>query len=301
MAKKYRLCCLTKNKTNPAYEGARIGGGRLAESMNCEFLNFVPDKPDDETEQEALLNEALNSKPDAILISPVHTTALNATLQKVLDAKIPLIFFVTSAEGIKANTFVTANNHSLAVGIAEYLFKNLGNKGNIAILDGLLQSPTSPPRTKGFLDAAAAFPDINIVASRVGNYQFSEARDGMAEMLEQHPKIDGVLAANDIMSLGALEALNAANRKATIIGLNAMPDAIKAIQKGDMLATVGYDAMSLVCIGVQAAVRILDGLPVPELIELPAEIVDASNCDAWDRPYEERPLPLWENVVENPS
>lgn len=123
----------------------------------------------------------------------------------------------------------------------------------------------------------------------------------MAEMLEQHPKIDGVLAANDIMSLGALEALNAANRKATIIGLNAMPDAIKAIQKGDMLATVGYDAMSLVCIGVQAAVRILDGLPVPELIELPAEIVDASNCDAWDRPYEERPLPLWENVVENPS
>lgn len=297
MTKKYRLCCLTKNKTNPAYEGARIGGGRLAESLNCEFLNFVPDTPDDAVEQEALLNEAIATNPDAILISPVHTTALNATLQKVVDAGIPLIFFVTSAEGIKASSFITANNHKLAVEIAEYLFKNLGEKGNIAVLEGLPQSPTSPPRTKGFIEAAASFPDITIIDSRLGNYQFAEAKEEMADMLKKHPQIDGVLAANDIMALGALESLEAVNRTTTMIGMNAMPDAIKAIQKGDMLATVGYDAMSLVCIGVQAAVRILEGLPVPELVELPAEIVDLSNCDAWDVPYEDRALPLWENVM----
>lgn len=301
MTKKYRLCCLTKNRSNPAYEGARIGGGRLAESLGCEFLNFVPDIPDDIDQQNALLLEALDSSPDAILISPVHTTALNENLQKVVDAGIPLIFFVTSAEGIKANSFITANNYSLAVEIANYLFDNLGKKGNIAILEGLPQSPTSPPRTKGFFEAAEAYPDINIVDSRLGNYQFAEAKHEMADMLTKHPQIDGVLAANDIMALGALESLEAVNRTTTIIGLNAMPDAIKAIQRGDMLATVGYDAMSLVCIGVQAAVRILDGLPVPELVEMPAEIVDASNCDAWDLAYEDRPLPVWENVIGNAS
>jgi len=44
-------------------------------------------------------------------------------------------------------------------------------------------------------------------------------------------------------------------------------------------------------------VRLLSGLPVPGEIVLPAEIVDTANCEAWDLPYDRRPLPDWD-VVE---
>jgi ribose transport system substrate-binding protein len=79
--------------------------------------------------------------------------------------------------------------------------------------------------------------------------------------------------------------------------MNAMPDAVKAIKAGKLLATVSYDALSLVGIAVQAAIRILDGKAVPDVIELPADIIDITNCDAWDRAYEDRPLPMWDDVV----
>ncbi|MDA0655478.1 MAG: substrate-binding domain-containing protein, partial [Proteobacteria bacterium] len=79
---KYRFCCISKNKTNPAYEGARIGASRVAERLGCEIVSVTPDTPDDAQEQEALLIEALHSSPDAILISPAHPTQLNPALQK---------------------------------------------------------------------------------------------------------------------------------------------------------------------------------------------------------------------------
>ncbi|MCC0028997.1 MAG: hypothetical protein H6891_01410 [Brucellaceae bacterium] len=55
-----------------------------------------------------------------------------------------------------------------------------------------------------------------------------------------------MISANDIMALGAMEAMDEAGRSVPIVGMNAMPDAVKAILAGRMLATVSYDALSLV-------------------------------------------------------
>jgi len=297
MPAKYRMCCLTKNKTNPAYVGAQIGAAQLARSLGCELVGYVPEKPDDVDEQRGHIEAAIASRPDAILISPVHATALSDSLRKVVEARIALVFFVASAEGIRANSFITSDNYTLAKNIAGYLIDHLGGAGDIAILEGLPQSPTSAPRTRAFLDAAAEHPGINVVARAIGNYQHAEGKAEMARILARHSRLDGVVSANDIMALGALEAAQEAGRDVTMVGMNAMPDAVTAIKAGRLLATVSYDALSLAAMAVQAAVRILDGLPVPEVVELPADVIDSTNCAAWDRPYDQRPLPLWGDLM----
>jgi ribose transport system substrate-binding protein len=299
MAEPYRLCCLTKNKTNPAYEGARIGAARLANDLGCELVSFTPDVPDSIDEQDALLVEALRLKPDAVLIAPAHTSALDQRFRDIRDAGIPLFFFVTSSDTIHAETFVTSDNHTLAVGIANHLFEHLDGKGNVVILEGIDKSPTSAPRTLGFRDAAAAYPGINIVACRAGNYQHEDAKIVMTEILQEQSDISGVLAANDFMAFGAIEAMQEARREAAVIGLNAMPDAIKAIQDGRLLATVGFDAMTMTCLAVHAAVRFLSGEAVPKVIELPGDVVHAGNCNAWDLSYEQRPLPSWDLALQH--
>lgn len=294
MSTRYRLCCLTKNKTNPAYDGARIGAGRLAEELGCELFSFTPDVPDSIEEQDAQLLQALSLKPDAVLIAPAHTSALDDRLNEIRDAGIPLFFFVTSSDAVRAETFVTSDNHTLAVGIANHLFEHLGGKGNVVILEGIESSPTTAPRTRGFQDAALAYPGIKIVASRAGDYQHDQAKRVMAEILAEHSDISGVLAANDFMAFGALDSLHDAGRDAAVIGLNAMPDAIKAIKDGRLLATVGYDAMTMTCLAMHAAHRFLSGEAVPAVVELPGDVIHAGNCDEWDLPYERRLLPTWD-------
>jgi ribose transport system substrate-binding protein len=297
MPARYRLCCLTKNKSNPAYVGAQIGAARLAGRLGCEVVGFVPEKPDDLDEQRQNLRDALALRPDAILISPVDATALDDALQAVRDANITLVYFVTASEGVPADCFVTSDNYSLAREIAAYLVERIDRRGDVAILDGLAQSPTSPPRSQAFRDVVAEHPEIRLVAAQSGDYQFAGGKAAMTRILADHDRLDGIISANDIMALGALEALAATGREIPMVGMNAMPQAINAIKAGKLLATVSYDAQSLVGIAVQAAIRILDGKPVPPVIELPAEIIDITNCAAWDRAYEDRPLPEWDAVM----
>ena len=91
MPDKYRLCCLTKNKTNPAYIGAQIGAKRVAAELGCELQGWAPDTPDSLEEQLAQLNEAIASAPDAILISPVHETVKMGPLSRTDKASQVLI------------------------------------------------------------------------------------------------------------------------------------------------------------------------------------------------------------------
>ena len=119
----------------------------------------------------------------------------------------------------------------------------------------------------------------------------------MEQLLESCPRIDGILSANDAMSLGAIEALEAAGRRIPVIGVNAVPEAIAELKAGRLLATVDFDALKISCIATEAAIRHLRGQPVPREIMLPVQIVDAANCAPWDKPLEERECPGWEDVI----
>ncbi len=296
MKSSYRLCLITKNGTNPADEGARIGAGRVARRLGCTLVNRYPVVPDDVVEQQALIEAALNERPDAIVLSPVHPTRLEPVIRNIERSGVPLVYVVNGCENVGARTLVTSNNRALAVAVGNCLFDLMRSSGDVAIIEGSPNSPTSLPRTEGFMHAASRHPGIRVVSRRSGFYQRDHAHRAMAQILAEHPEIAGVLCANDFMALGVVDAMAEAKRDTPIVGVNAMPDAIEAIKAGRMQATASFDAMKMACVATEAAVRILSGETVPDRIELPVEIVDAGNCDAWDRPYEARPLPVWEDL-----
>lgn len=296
-ARKYRLAVVTKNATNPAYAGARLGADRVAARWGCTPTHYVPAKPDDVDEQHALLETALAERPDALLLVPAHATALNDSLRRAQADGIPLVCFVGRPTDIASTLFVGSDDRALARGIAEHLFASLGNRGDIVTLEGHPSALTTAPRTAGFRDAAAPHRNLRIANSRVGYYQRDGGRAAMAELLAVEPRIDGVLAANDFMALGAFEAMAETGRRIPTVGINATPDAVKAIRAGDMLASAAFDAMKMACLATEAAIRVLSGESVPAEIMLPVEVVDRSNCEAWDRPYQERPLPEWNAYV----
>jgi ribose transport system substrate-binding protein len=296
-SRRYRLALFTKNRTNPAYAGARLGADRVAARLGVALTHHVPVKPDDVEEQRALLEAALADPPDAILLVPTHGTALDDILRRIEAAGIPLLCAVSRPEVLAPRAFVGSDDRALARGIADHLFDRIPSGGAIVTVEGHPNSITTAPRAQGFRDAAAARSDIRIAASRNGDYQFDAGKAAMAALLKDVPSIDGVLAANDFSALGAIEAMREAGRKIPIVGINATPEGVKAIRSGDLLASAAFDAMKMACLATEAAVRILSGETVPPEVMLPVEIVDGSNCAAWDRPYAERPLPDWDAHV----
>ncbi|MCC0028998.1 MAG: substrate-binding domain-containing protein [Brucellaceae bacterium] len=154
----YRIACLTKNRTNPAYVGAQVGAARLAEGLGCELRGYVPDRPDNVEDQLGNILDAMAWRPDAMLISPVDATALNDALAGVKDAGVTLVYFVTSTEGLEADAFMTSDNYALARRSPSIWCAIWAEPVRWRSSTELAQSPTSPPRSKAFRDVVAAHP-----------------------------------------------------------------------------------------------------------------------------------------------
>lgn len=294
------IAVFTKNRTNPAYEAARLGAERTAGRNEARILHFVPGKPDDIDEQIALVEQAIAARPDAVVFVPVHLTALNASVRKLNAAGIPVVNYLNRLTEGRFVSFVGSDDYRLARDIAAYLFRHLGGKGDVVMMAGVPGAVTSRERVRGFLDAVRECPGIRIVITLTGDYQQDTARRVMAEWLAGSPRVDGVLSANDVMSLGILSALEAVGRRVPVIGVNALPEAIDSIKAGKLLATVDFDALKIGCIATEAALRHLRGEAVPAEIILPVNIVDHSNYQPWDKPLGARECPRWSDVAGIP-
>jgi ribose transport system substrate-binding protein len=291
------IAVFTKNHTNPAYAAARLGAERTAARLGARVTHYVPRQPDHLEEQIALVEQALADRTHAIVFAPVHATRMDDSVRRINAAGIPLVNFINRLAAGEVVTYVGSDDVRLARAIALRLIDHLGGKGDLVVLEGVPGAVSSQDRMRGFQDAVRASPRARIVAARPADYQRETARRVTRELLAAVPRIDGILSANDVMSLGAIDALREAGRSIPLIGVNALPEAVAELKSGRLLATVDFDAMKISCVATEAALRHLRGKPVPRDIELPVQIVDAGNCAPWDRPLEERECPRWEDVV----
>ncbi|MGH6693016.1 MAG: sugar ABC transporter substrate-binding protein [Gammaproteobacteria bacterium] len=293
------IAVFTKNRTNPAYTAARLGAERTAARHGARVVHYVPERPDNVEDQVALVEQAIAGRPDAAVFVPVHITAMDESVRKLNAARIPVVNILNRMDHGEFVTFVGSDDYRLAREIAAYLFRHIGGKGDIVVLSGIAGALTASERLRGFRDVMSEWPGIRVAATRSGDYQHDVARRVMTGLLAEFPRLDGILSANDVMSLGAIEALEAAGRSVPVIGVNAVPEAIAAIKSGKLLATVDFDAMKIACIATEAALRHLRGEKLPRHIELPVQVVDRTNYRPWDKPFEERECPRWEDVVKS--
>jgi ribose transport system substrate-binding protein len=293
------IAVFTKNRTNPAYTAARLGADRVAARLGARIAHFVPQRPDNVDDQIALVERAIAERPDAAVFVPVHATAMSDSVRKLNGAGIPTVNYLNRLAEGRFVTYVGSDDYRLARDIAAHLFQHIGGKGDIVILEGVPAAVTSQERLRGFRDAVRDSPGIRIAASRAADYQQETARSVTAELLGGLPRVDGILCANDVMALGAIEALKGVGRTIPLVGVNAIPEAIDAIKNGSLLATVDFDAMAISSIATEAAIRHLRGERIPAEIILPVRIVDAANYQPWDRPFEDRECPEWEEVVRD--
>lgn len=293
-----KIAVFSKNLTNPFFEAFRVGADKAAKDGKAVAVQYTPTKPDNIGEQMSEVEDAVTSKPDAIVFIPVDLKALGPAVAKVNAAKIPIVNAVDRSAGGTFVTYVGSDDFTLAHATGAALMKALGGKGTVVILEGTKGSETSNQRVAGFKKAIEEAPGVKLAASQPGNYQRLQALQVMENLLQSFPQIDGVLAANDAMALGALEALDGAERKAKVIGINATPEAIDAIKKGTMLASGDFDGFKMGCLATMAALRTLHGQPVPKEIIMPPIVVDKTNYQPWDKPVAERSCPAWDSVAK---
>jgi ABC-type sugar transport system substrate-binding protein len=132
------------------------------------------------------------------------------------------------------------NDRKLGALAGAEALKLLPQGGSVALITGNPGLRSSEDRVAGFKSAIAANPKIKIVASQPGNFDLATSRTAMENILQAQPTIDLVFASDDGSAIGAIQALQAANRikDTKVIGLGGFKIGLKAIQQGTLTATV---------------------------------------------------------------
>jgi ribose transport system substrate-binding protein len=167
-----------------------------------------------------------------------------------------------------------------------YLARTLGGKGNVAIIEGISGHETADRRRLGFLKGVEDHPGIRVVASQTADWERARAYTVAENLLQAHPDLDAIFAANDEMALGALEAVAAARRlgRVGVVGFDAIPDALVNIRSGRLLGSVAQFPGEMGRLGVRHAVALLrNGTTPPREILTRVEMIDRSNIGAFTK------------------
>ncbi len=205
---------------------------------------------------------------------------------KANEAGIPVVVVDTRVDaralaqaGGRIVSFIGSDNVDGGRLAGRYLAERLGGRGRIAVIEGIPGHETGDSRLAGFREGIAAHPGIAIVASQTANWERDQAFNVAQNILQAHPEVRGLFAANDIMALGAVEAVAAAGRTADIliVGFDAQDDAVTAMREGRMAASIAQHPTDMGRQAVLTAWRILEGQPVDAEQPVPIQLVTADS------------------------
>jgi ribose transport system substrate-binding protein len=293
------IAVFTKNQTNPYFQAVRVGADASAKALGAKVIQYIPTKPDSIPEQLSQVEDVIVKKPDAIVFIPVDYKALVPAVEKINAAGIPVTNITDRIAGGNLVAYVGADDYNIGLATARFLLKAMGGKGNVVILEGVKGSLTNTDRVRGFNDALKENPNVKLLASQPANYQRLNALQVMENLIQSHPQIDGVLAANDPMAVGALEALEGANRKALVVGINGSKEAVELIKTGKLLASGDFNGFIQGCLGTEIAIRNLRKEQTPKEIILKPVVIEKSNTGPYEVPVEQRTCPKLGDMATN--
>ncbi|WAH36364.1 ABC transporter substrate-binding protein [Alicyclobacillus dauci] len=150
---------------------------------------------------------------DAIIVTPNSPTALIPVLKEARQKGIVVVLLAATINSPDYDSLVTVDDTDFGKVGAEWLVKQLNGKGNIIVLNGMAGISVSQDRWNGAESVFKSYPGIHVIASANANWDYATGKTAVSNMLAAHPeKIDGVWSQGGSMTMGAIEAFQAAHR-----------------------------------------------------------------------------------------
>ncbi len=261
---------------NPFFVTIRDAARQSASSRDATLQ--ISDGRDDANKQANDIQDMITRGVDVLIINPVDSDAVVTSVKAANDADIPVITVDRAANGGDVASHIASDNVSGGKQAAQYLFKQLGGKGTVAELEGIPGTSAARDRGKGFQQALSGASGIKLVSKQTANFDRNQGFNVAQNIFQANPDLDGLFAQNDEMALGAVRAAKQGGKNVKIMGFDAIPDAIKAIQAGDMVGTIAQQPALMGKRSVETAIKITNDDSVPKTQPVPIKLVTKANA-----------------------
>ena len=232
----------------------------------------------DSATQVGQIDNLIAQNVDGILICPMDGDALVPAVEAANEAKVPLI--TVNAQVNSDEVLAHVGSDDIVAGELEmqYVADQLNGKGNIVILHGPNGISAEVLRREGYENILKKYPDIKILSEPTCNWSREEALSTTENLLQGADEIQAIVAQNDEMAMGALQAVldNDMGDKIIVTGIDAIDDAKAAIEAGTLAATVFQDAKGQAEAGIDEILDIVKG-GEPKDVSIPYVLVTKDN------------------------
>lgn len=245
----------------------------------------------DSNKQIANLEDLIAQGVDVIITTPIDATALNATLQDAMDEGIKVILLAATIDGDSYDTMINVKETDFGAKGAQWLADQLDGKGNIIMLNGISGYTSNEQRKEGAEAIFAKYPEINILAAEDAGWDYATAKTVVADLLATYPNIDGVWSQGGAMTLGAIEAFQAANRELVPMTGEDNNGYLKAVIKNKMEGIGVAKPTWLTRVAINSAIKLMNGetvekddiFPVMTITteEMPDYVHEKLSDDVW--------------------
>ncbi|MET7999777.1 D-ribose ABC transporter substrate-binding protein [Nonomuraea glycinis] len=261
---------------NPFFVQLRDGAQAQAAKLGAALT--VTDAQNDASQQVNQVQNFTSQGMKAIIINPVDSNAAAPAVTLADRAGIPVIAADRGVTGAQVAQTVASDNVTGGKLAAEELAVQLGDKGQVIVLQGTPGTSASRDRGQGFEQGIKAFPGIKVVARQPADFDRTKGLDVMTNLLQSHPDVTGVFAENDEMALGAIKALgNRAGQQVKVVGFDGTPDGLTAIQNGTLAASIAQQPRLLGQQAVDAAVKAAGGATLEKTMAVPVKVATKEN------------------------
>ncbi len=226
----------------------------------------VVDAHGDSATQVNQIQDLITRGAKAIIYIPAGATAAGVPVRAAQAAHIPVIAVDRNAPDAPGNTFIASDSVAAAHTLGDYVCKQIGGNGHVAIIQGQIGTTPEMDRDKGFMAALAKCPGLTVVAKQASQeWSQSEGFSIAQDMLQRHPDITVFFGRADGLALGAAQAVKVANldHPVTVVGFDGDVAGLKAVQKGTLAATMAQKSQFMGRLAVDSALDLIAGKAVP--------------------------------------
>ena len=272
----YRILIIPKvvDEENDFWKALIEGAEAAAKEYAVELTVKAADAEDNHKMQAEILRQAVEERPDAVILTPTSYTEVTEAAKEVTEAGIPLILVDSNLYENISTSIIATNNLEAGEKMAEVLKGILPENPVIGIVAHVQGASTAIEREAGFRQGLKEYEDC-IVGTVFSNSDYNKGYEVTMELLEQHPDINVLAGLNEYSAVGAARAVMAKglSGKIRMVGFDSSTEEIQLLESGVFQGIVVQKPFNMGYLSVETAVQVLQDKAVEKSINSGSQAV----------------------------
>ena len=267
----------TKSATNQGWIIINAGANDAAADAGAELIEVGPTNENDITTQIPVIEDLINREVDALAIAPTDSAGIVPTVERANEAGIPVIAVDTAIEGGDVASFVATDNLAAANQQGQLVGEAINGEGTVIYVTGSQAQQTGRDRRDGFVNTITEmFPDVEVLEVAT-EWDATAAQNGVTDLVNANPDVAAIAHAWDGATMASLPVVEAAGIDPFIAGFDGAPNAIAAMQRGEVDLIVAQSLYQIGRDGIETAIAAACGDAVDARINTGEAVLTADS------------------------